>query len=231
MSADVRVSVVLPVRNGERYLGPAIESVLAQSEPPEELIVVDDGSTDGSGDLARSFGAPVRVIGQPPTGGAAATNRGIAAARGALLAFIDADDLWLPDKMAWQLAALRASPDLGLVFGHVQQFVSEDLPPEEQRRIVCPPAPMPGRSALTMLATRAALAAAGAFDPQFATGYFVDWYMRAMDARVASSMLPEVVARRRLHADNYTRRERAMRVQYARLLKQGLDRRRKGEPG
>jgi glycosyltransferase involved in cell wall biosynthesis len=221
------VSVVLPVWNGERYLAEAIESVLGQSEPPAELIVVDDGSTDGSVALAESYANRVRLLRQAHAGAAAAVNHGIAHAGHELIAFIDADDVWMPLKLEVQRAALAASPGTGLVFGHVQQFVSEDLSPEERARLVCPSAPMPGRSLLAMLAPRHVVAAVGALDVRYRTGYFVDWHMRAEDAGVTSLMLADVVARRRLHATNYSRRERASQGDFARLLKAGLDRRRR----
>jgi glycosyltransferase involved in cell wall biosynthesis len=105
------VSVVVPVRNGERFLGEALDSVLAQDYEPVELIVVDDGSTDGSGDIAGARGA--HVIRQEGGGLAAARNAGLAAAQGELVAFIDADDVWLPGKLVRQVEYLLDRPDVG----------------------------------------------------------------------------------------------------------------------
>src|SRR5436305_1029668 len=88
------ISVIIPVYNGERYLGEAIESVLAQSYHWLEIILVDDGSTDGSATVAKQFSPAVQVVRQPNLGAGAARNRGIALAQGEFLAFLDADDLW-----------------------------------------------------------------------------------------------------------------------------------------
>jgi glycosyltransferase involved in cell wall biosynthesis len=105
------VSVVIPSFNGERYLGEAIRSALDQSLPPLEVIVVDDGSTDGSAAVAISFGARVRLIRQPNRGSAAARNAGFFAAKGSWIALLDQDDLWHPDKLARQCLAVRDAAD------------------------------------------------------------------------------------------------------------------------
>lgn len=111
-----QVSVVVPSYNAARFLPLAIESILAQSAPPHEVIVVDDGSTDDtSAVLATLDAASVRVIHQPNRGPAAARNTGIAAAAGELIALLDADDIALPQRLATQTAALAKDPDLALV--------------------------------------------------------------------------------------------------------------------
>ena len=110
------MSVVIPVFNGERFLAEAIQSVLDQTYEPVEVIAVDDGSTDGSAAIARSF-AGVQVIEQPNSGPAGARNAGIAAARGEFLAFVDADDIVPPDKLELQVTHLREHPEVGCVLG------------------------------------------------------------------------------------------------------------------
>jgi glycosyltransferase involved in cell wall biosynthesis len=98
-----RISVVIPAYNASAYLREALESALGQTVA---LIVVDDGSTDDSAEIAASFGVPVRVIRQKSSGEAAARNRGIEDARGHWLAFLDADDVWEPNKLALQSACI-----------------------------------------------------------------------------------------------------------------------------
>ena len=93
------ISVVIPVFNGERYIAAAIDSVLSQTRPADEVIVVDDGSSDSTAAVLLSYGGRITVISQPNRGGADATNQGVAAARGAVLSFLDADDLWTPCKL------------------------------------------------------------------------------------------------------------------------------------
>src|SRR4051812_2876154 len=102
------LSVIVPVRNGERFLTEALDSVLAQSRKPDELvIVVDPGSTDRSLEIARAC-SMATVVEQQGSGIAAAWNQGISQARGELLAFLSADDRWTPDKLERQLSVLQA---------------------------------------------------------------------------------------------------------------------------
>jgi glycosyltransferase involved in cell wall biosynthesis len=225
-AAERSVSAIVPVYNGERYLAMAIESALAQTEPPVEIIVVDDGSTDGSAVVAKAYGAPVRCLSSPHGGLSAALNRGIRHARGAFLAFLDADDLWVDVKLARELDVLAADPGLDAVFGHVEQFVSPDV--EEAARPALPDAVRlaPGYLTGTLLIRAAAFHRVGLFDPRWQIGNFIDWYLRAQETGLRSAMLPEVLLRRRLHADNMGTRERASRHAYARILKHALDRRR-----
>ena len=98
------ISCVVPVFNGERYLGEALDSILAQTYRPLELLVVDDGSTDGAAALVTRYRDQTRPLFQPNAGQAAARNLGLSVARGEFVAFLDADDLWHPEKLARQMA-------------------------------------------------------------------------------------------------------------------------------
>jgi len=106
---EASISVIIPTYNAERYLPDAIDSVLAQTCPAGEIIVVDDGSSDGTPRVAERYGSRVRWLPQENQGSGAARNRGIEASRGELLAFLDADDLWVRDKLTWQVEALASS--------------------------------------------------------------------------------------------------------------------------
>ncbi len=222
------VSVVIAVYNGEKYLGASIESVLAQTVPPDEVIVVDDGSTDGSAAIARSFGGVVRVVAQDNAGQAAALARGTTLATGTCLAFNDADDLWMPQKQEWQLAALAADPALELVYGLCEQFVSPELGEEEQRRYAPPVAILPGALLQAALVRRAAYERVGGINPTLRGAGATDWMGRLAQAGTTRVMLPEVVHRRRLHANNYGRTQVAERDKNLLAVLRGqIDRRRK----
>jgi glycosyltransferase involved in cell wall biosynthesis len=110
------VSVILPVHNREESVARAITSVLEQSHRDLELIVVDDGSTDGTRGAIDQFARRITLVAQPHAGAYAARNAGLARARGELVAFIDSDDAWLPDRLARQLP-LMSRAEVGLVFG------------------------------------------------------------------------------------------------------------------
>lgn len=220
------VSVVIPLRDGGRYLEEAIGSVLGGSVAPAEVVVVDDGSVDAGPSVAAAFGEPVRVISQAALGIAAATNRGIAAARGDLIAFIDADDLWVHDKLEVQLDALRAEPALEAVFGHACEFHSPELTAEERDRILLKPGERPARLKGTGLLRRDALARVGPFDETLRVGEFVDWHSRATDAGLRSVVLDRVVLERRLHAFNHGRVAHEARMDYVKVARAALERRR-----
>jgi glycosyltransferase involved in cell wall biosynthesis len=220
------VGVVVPVRDGGRYLGEALESVLAQTAPPREVIVVDDGSVDGSAEVAAGYGEPVRVVEQEPAGIAAALNRGVAECGCKLVAMLDADDLWTPRKLELQGAALAADPTLDAVFGFAEEFISPELSETERARIALPTGASPWRSKATMLARRTLFERVGPFDGRWRVGDFVDWYARAEEAGIRAPILQGVVLRRRLHPGNYGRSDAADRTDYARIARSALRRRR-----
>jgi glycosyltransferase involved in cell wall biosynthesis len=222
------ISVLIGVYDGEAYLGEAIESVLAQDYDPIELIVVDDGSTDRSADVARGFPG-VRVLQQENAGNGSARNRAVAEASGALYAFLDADDRFTPRKLSLQKAALDADPGLDMVFGHVSEFLSPELDDETRARLRPPaPEPMPWTSPNLMLIRRESFERVGPFATDVRVGVTVDWFARAAEAGLRHSILPEVVLERRLHTQNNGLRESASRTQYLEVIRRAMERRRAG---
>ena len=220
------ISVVIPVYNGERYLGQAIESVLAQAYRPLEIIVVDDGSTDGSATLSQQFGPPVRYHYQPNAGVGAARDLGAMLAQGEFLAFLDADDLWVPNKLDLQLRAFTNDASLEISFGHVRQFHSPELDEATRQRIILLDAPLVGCHPGTMLLRRTTFQRIGRFRDARQVGQFIDWYARAQEQKVKMQVLPDVLMQRRLHGANMGIEKRAARSDYARILGDVLRRRR-----
>jgi glycosyltransferase involved in cell wall biosynthesis len=221
------VSVVVPAYNCERYLPEALESILVQTYRPIEIIVVDDGSTDGSRDSAERFVPPVRYWRQPHRGAAAARNRGVDLATGDFLAFLDADDLWAEDKLTLQITAFHTHPELDMVFGHVQQFISPELEGAGKVAARYSSEKLPGYAPSAALIRRDAFLKVGPLERRWGVGEFMDWYLRAIDQGLKGLMLPDVLVRRRLHTQNLGLRERGSRGDYLRILKASLDRRRR----
>ncbi|MEW6206968.1 MAG: glycosyltransferase family A protein [Acidobacteriota bacterium] len=220
------ISVIIPLYNCERYIGEAIESAISQSYRPVEIIVMDDGSTDGSREAVERFGSQVKYIYQPNSGQAAARNRAIEMAAGEFLAFLDADDVWLEDKLKIQMAAFDANARLDAVFGHIEQFHSPELDEEWKKKTRCPSEPLPGVCPSVILIRRESFLRVGMFETQLRVGEFQSWYMRAVEAGLRSLMLTDVVARRRLHDRNNGIVRREDFDERLQILKAALDRRR-----
>jgi len=223
------VSVVIPAFNAAKYLREAIRSVLEQTHKPLEVIVVDDGSSDATASVARRFGSPVRVLGRPHGGIGAARNAGLAETRGEFVALLDADDLWERDKLARQLERFDADPGLDLVFAGVEQFVSPELDgavlPEGQKPS------RTGQCASALLVRADVVARVGPFREDVDLGEFLDWYDRALGAGCRTGSVEGMLVRRRVHATNNGLRFRSDRGDWAKVVKDVLDRRRASGAG
>ena len=222
------VSVVLPTYNYERYLAEAIESAIAQSYPFREIIVVDDGSTDGTRSVAERY-PEVRYVFQDNAGIGAARNAGIALAEGEFLTFLDADDSWPSDRLERMVAELTRESALDMVFGHVHQFPTPERAEEIERTLSYIKEPSPAYLAGTVVIRRTAFDNVGPFLVHLQVGEFVEWYLRAIDLGLSSAMLTAVVLRRRLHNSNQGIRMRGARLDYVRIVKARLDRKRAGQ--
>jgi glycosyltransferase involved in cell wall biosynthesis len=229
MSADRPViSVIIPIYNAERYLPEAIKSVFAQTYQSVEVILSNDGSTDGSAEIAARYCPPAHYHSQANGGPAAALNQGIRAARGTYLSFLSADDIWVQAKLDWQMQALSEHPDCDMVFGHMQHFLSSEIDETVKQTLHCPPDPMPAYAAGTMLISLAAFLRVGFFDTRVRAGEFLDWYARSTDLGLKSWLLPDVLSMRRVHGANHTvRTVAAVPQNYTAVLKACLDRRRR----
>jgi glycosyltransferase involved in cell wall biosynthesis len=225
----LNVGVVIPVRDGERYVAEAIESVLAQSRSACDVVVVDDGSSDGTPAVAAGYAPRVRCISQPASGIGAARNRGVEAVRGELLTFLDGDDVWPRDRLERQLSAFARRPAPDVVFGHVRQFVSPDLDETDRAGLVCPAEAQPAVLANTMLLPRSVWERVGPFSTEAVRSEFLDWLLRARELALREVILDDVVLLRRLHAFNHGRVRQDSAGEYAVTLKRALDRRRARE--
>ena len=197
------LTVIIPVFNGERYIAAAIESVLGQSCGSFEIIVVDDGSTDGTPSVKEAFGQKVRYEHQRNAGPSTARNRGIALATGEFVAFLDADDLWHANKTAVQLACFTQRPDLVGCAAHVQNFLSADHAPEPT---VSRDDPMLMQKVVTLgstlIARRSLFEAIGMLNPEYRHRDLQDLIVRADDRGLVTAILPDVLAQRRIHSTN-----------------------------
>lgn len=221
------IGVVIPVHNGALHLAEALDSVLAQTLAPAAIVVVDDGSTDATPAVAARYGDRITYCRQDHAGASAARNRGVSRLATAAVAFLDADDLWHPGKLARQWGELAQNDAPRMIFGHVVQFASPELSTEDVARLRFSAAPAPAIHPSALLMWADDFRRVGPFDESLQTGEFIEWYGRAQQAGFASVVLPEVVMRRRLHRSNHGRVRADLCAQYTRALKSTLDRRRR----
>jgi len=228
MSAGV--TVVVPVRNGARYLPAALASLTGQSVPPAAIVVVDDGSSDGSGDLARRAGAEVVRVGTDGAGVGvgAARNAGARHARTALLAFMDADDISAPERFALQLAALEADPSLDGVLGHVRQFISPDRAAALAGVHEVPADPLPGWHAGALLIERERFAATDGWSDDRGLHDAFDWFAVARERGLRLLLLDDVVVERRVHGGNLSLQREDLHARYLRSARAAVVRRKAG---
>ncbi len=222
-----KVSTIINVYNGERYIAEAINSVINQEYSNMEIIVIDDGSTDKTKAIVQKFVPHVTYIYQENLGIAIAKNNGIENATGDFFAFLDADDLWTKEKTTIQLNQLLKDASLDMVFSFIEQFYSPELSEEERKRYYFPEKPSPGIGSVTMIIRKESFNKVGLFNSQWRKGIFNDWYLRACEIGLKSEVNPEVFAKRRIHNNNHGIIHRDKSVDYVRMLKASLDRRRK----
>lgn len=226
----------MPAYNARPFIEDAIRSVLNQDYPNLELVVVDDGSKDGTPDAAEQFGSRVKVLRQDNSGPAAARNSGIAAARGDFITFLDADDVWLPGKVSMQVQYLQHHPDVGVVFGGFLHWC-----PQPDGSYLAAPAPVnlgsplklvPEHSGwiykdilldsviciITAMVRRSVIETVGVFDESLRTGEDYDFWLR-VSRQFRAAGFDRTLAYYRMHAASTTQVPRTESNEYKVLLK------------
>ncbi len=184
------VSVVIPAYNAEKFIVQALDSLVAQTYPAVEVIVVDDGSRDATSDVVARAHPSVRCIRQPNGGASSARNRGVQEARGELVAFLDADDAWHPDKLRAQVALMRRHPDVLLSRTGLSEVplttlapfpdVADGLPEHRLIASLGPSLLSPYFATSTVMVRRQAFLDVGAFDTALKVAEDVDLYLRIL---------------------------------------------------
>ena len=223
MSTSALVSVIVPSYNRARFIGDAIASIRAQGDADVEIVVIDDGSTDDTELVAQAQRPPVVYRSFGHLGVSAARNRGLAAARGDLVAFLDSDDVWPPGSLAARRAYLDLHADVDLVYGRtmIRELGGQRRrgSGEEERSTA---APLLG----SLLCRRSVFERVGGFDESLAHAEDVEWLARVQAANVSMRAIDTVALEYRIHGQNMTGDVAANQAFLLRALKQSLDRRR-----
>ncbi len=208
------ISVIVPTYNLGHYLPDALESIFKQNNNELEVIVVDDGSDDMTSQVVHDFGNKICYVKQANKGAAAARNTGVSLAQGKYLAFLDADDIWLPTKLDKQLEKI-VNNDADIVFSLIEQFIS----PEFQSSSAIKNKILPGYCLSTMLIKTSVFLSIGCFNEETKLGEFIEWYLKAKNMDWKVIVIDEVLAMRRIHTKNTSLVNKKFRSDYLHLLK------------
>lgn len=227
MSDSPGVSIVIPVFNGERFLAQAIESILQQHWSPLEIIVVDDGSTDRSAEIAEGYRGTVKCIRQSHAGLPATRNVGFASAEHSYLLPFDSDDLMCSDAIATRMDYLKKHPECEILVGYFKSFGDFDSDECETEKYVVPEDPQKGHVAGTSLIHRSVFDRIGGFNERLQTISDLEWFVRCQEAGINIQEIEDVLMRRRIHGRNHSLSgdQHSSAVQL-RMLKSFLDRKR-----
>lgn len=223
------VSVIIPVKNGERFLAQAINSVLEQDYRPLEIVVVDGQSTDDTARIAQSFELVRYIYQSGELGLGRARNLGIKAARGELIAFINCDDLWAPNKLGAQVDYLARHPEIQYTITRAKFFLEPGcaIPPGFRSELFEGDyvALMPE----ALVARKSVFDVIGRFDLQLTICDDADWFARAKDKNVTMAVIPEVLVFRRIHDTNLaclTSSAPVLNSEILKMLKRSINRKR-----
>jgi len=216
------VSLIIPVYNGERYLAEALESVSVQDYAPLEIIVVDDGSTDQSAQIAQSYSMATYIY-QVQQGVAIARNTGLAAASGEFITFLDSDDIMLPKSISYRLTYLLQHPKLGCVLARYNNFVEPGMPLPNHLRAKSFSDDLYWHLG-TMMAHKSVFEKVGCFNPELSIGEDTDWFTRLKHTQIPMAKLPEIMMRRRFHRHNTTRRVKESQAALLKITRAAIGR-------
>jgi glycosyltransferase involved in cell wall biosynthesis len=220
------VSVVIPVYNREGFLAEALESVLGQEGIQSEIIVVDDGSTDGTSAVASRYAGRIVYLRQENAGPPAARNRGIRAAQGEFLSFLDSDDLWPPRRTRQLQECLAAHPEAGGAMGHLQYISVDDSRSDRFAEACRAAAPILNYNLSASLFRARIFQTVGLFDEAMRYSDDWDWFVRAREQGVKIEIIPEISLINRRHAENLSNQRETGNHFTLMMLKKALDRRR-----
>jgi glycosyltransferase involved in cell wall biosynthesis len=224
------VSVVIAAYNEQAYIAEALHSVLAQTHHPIELIVVDDGSIDGTAEITAQIathngGRSLELVQVAHHGQSAARNAGLKRFSGQYWTIFDADDVMPPDRLTHQVAHLQQHPEHDIVLGLTEAFITPGQPKPPHYNPLWDDGPFPGHAG-TMMARRAVLDTVGGYDESMALGEDLDWQARAKAAGIRAGALDHVCLHYRIHRANTSSDTRANRAATLQLLRASVQRRR-----
>ena len=220
------VSIIMPAFNSERFIGDAIQSILDQDHRPIQVVLVDNGSTDSTISIVRSFNNVSCIVQPEYYNIPMARNVGLVLAKGEFIAFLDSDDIWLPGKLSAQVKHLRDNPELAMNLCRYNIRIEEGVTPPygfwDDRNDDLKASTIPS----ALVARRETFLKVGAYDITFDQAEDSDWFLRAHEMGMKVELIPELLMVKRYHENNITHRTQEGRHFLIRALKHALNRKR-----
>ena len=215
------VSVIIPAYNAEKYIIQALDSIYAQTRPPDSIIVVDDGSMDESLKIAMEF-PQVNCLPQENQGVATARNLGVKASSSSALAFLDQDDYWAPEKLERQLSVLEGQAEVDIVTCQQIFFLAEGVRRPAWLKPEILGSPQAGNTPSALVARRRVFEGIGYFNPIFPTASDADWFFRAKDAGIKLVEIPEPLMFKRVHDGNQSNLVQSQHSELLRIARESI---------
>ncbi|MFM6154955.1 MAG: glycosyltransferase, partial [Sphaerospermopsis kisseleviana] len=218
------VSVIIPVYNGQKYLAEAIENVKQQNYQPLEIIVIDDGSTDATAEIAAKYQDTIRYLYQENSGPAAARNLGINMAKGEVITFLDVDDIWLEDKLKVQVDYFANNPSVEIVQGLIQQIERFEDPENHDSIFQTLSNPYQFINLGSAIYRKSVFDKIGLIDETLNYAEDYDWFLRAWENNISKVVLDLVMLFYRKHDNSMTKGKQLVELGFVRIYKKHLDR-------
>jgi glycosyltransferase involved in cell wall biosynthesis len=223
MNKNPLVSVIIAVKNGEKYLETAIESVWNQTYKNYEIIIIDGHSTDNTSKIAQSY-PQIRYFLQNSKGIAQAYNQGIDESKGELIAFLSCDDMWTPEKLQTQVEYMINHPEIEYTVAKVKFFLEEGHSPPSGFRTELLEGDYIGKIMETLVVRKNLFEQIGKLNPEFTVAEDVDWFARCNDAKIAMAVIPQVLLQKRVHDTNLSLNDKQNTQNLLKILRNSIKR-------
>lgn len=217
------VSVIVPVHNGEKFIEEAVDNILSQNYPALEIIIVNDGSTDHSGEIIKNLEIDIRYFDRHNAGPSVARNTGIKDASGKYVAFLDVDDLWPENNLHLLVQEMENNPQTEVVRGFAQLFRTRE---DGEKEYLGNPKESYRYYIGAALYRRSVFTKAGLFDPSLVFGEDTDWYNRSVEKNISTKWLEEITLFVRRHGENMTEGKTMAELNRFKTIKKAIDRKR-----